>query len=151
MPNAQKMKSYVDRARSSVGLVRYKLGRGGFNAKYPYRVEWDQALCDCSGFASFVYQLSRKPKLTRWWWIETTNIYRDAMDKQKVFVRIKEPIPGCLVVYPDREGHEGHVGIVTQAYPLRVVDCTPAHGIAERLGSVFEKNHAIYCILKQDS
>lgn len=148
-PNPEAMKAKLARARSAVDQgITYKLGKGGVfpNAKLPSN-PFKQ--CDCSGFVAWVLGISRVPKPSRRWWIETTNIYRDAIGPQTVFARIPEPVPGCVVVFPDREGHEGHVGIVSQSYPLRVVDCG-SPGITERGGGYFERNHAIYCVLAQD-
>lgn len=139
--------------------VTYKLGRGGYNAKQPNNPAWDDLYSDCSGYLSWGLMLKRKRSDTFWakvlpWfnWIETTNIYRDATGPQKFFVRILTPVKGCVVVYPDRDGHEGHCGFVTkvgQGGMFEVADCKKV-GITKNDGAPFRKHHGIFCVLRQD-
>lgn len=147
------LNKYLNRARSAIGHeIRYGLGKGGNNPQSPLPDD-GTGRCDCSGFVAWVLGMSRKPKITRRWWIETTNIYRDATGPQKVFQRIKKAVPGCVIVFPDTNGHEGHVGIVSAVNEwgdaTMVVDCAK-RGITEQSDKYFERNHAIYCMLKQD-
>lgn len=148
-PKPQILAHWLRRADSAIdrGVV-YKLGRGGFNPKDP-RVEWDKGRCDCSGFISWVLQTRRAPKLIRMFWVETTAIWKDATTKQKSFVRIPAPVPGCLVVFPDRRGREGHIGIVSDVISrsvYRVIDCT-SKGITEHSGSYFMgRKETIFCV-----
>lgn len=148
------LESRLTRARSVIGQgIKYGLGQGGMNPDNPTPASptWK---CDCSGFVSWVLHMSRKPKVTRWWWIETTNVYKDATGRQKVFVKIDKPVPGCIVVYPDRSGHEGHIGIVSEIRKTGydVIDCSGSkNGIYEHSGAAFmTKANTIFCLLKQD-
>lgn len=148
------------RARSAVGRgIRYKLGEGGFRPldALPTRT----GLCDCSGFAAWVLGIDRwqgrhrKPWSSRIPWIETTAIVRDATGPQLLFVQLPEPVPGCLVVYGDRLGRQGHVGIVDNvrsATDFDVVDCASRRGdaIQRRDASLFLRRRAIYVTLGQD-
>lgn len=152
----------IARARSAIGLgITYRLGHGGFRPTVS--TPTTTSACDCSGFVAWVLELKRDRRNT-WWtkflpwkqsaWIETTNIYKDALSTNSVFVRLLTPEPGCIVVFPDSGGRQGHVGIVSAVRSFSdfdVVDCasrTPA--ISERSGSVFVQHSAIFCCLKQD-
>lgn len=132
--------------------VVYKLGRGGFNKRNPSNPGWDGGRSDCSGFVSWVLMIKRAPKLIRPFWIETTAIYQDAIGKQRTFKQIPNPIPGCVVVFPDRVGREGHIGIVSEVSNgavYHVVDCA-SKGITEHSGAYFVHHNAIFCVLKED-
>lgn len=160
--NNNTLRSRVARARSAIGKgTIYKLGLGGFdpNAAHPGQK------CDCSGFAAWCLRLSRKPKEERNWWIETTAIVRDALsdDPNGVFAKIDCPVPGCLVVYPDRKTEsrtvQGHVGIVSAVRSQKdfdIVDCSSfsyrehRDAIRERSGVFMPKKGAIFCTLRQD-
>lgn len=112
----KKLSGAVAKARRSLNTkIKYKLGHGGNNPTdiLPTRTGY----CDCSGATSHWYDLRRKPKQTRQWWFETTNIHNNAkgkLGKVKVFTEVKIPVPGCLVVYPDRAGKQGHMAILTE-------------------------------------
>ncbi len=152
----------VRRARSAAGqAIRYALGRGGFN---PRSALPDDGLgaCDCSGFVAWTLQLSRKPKASRPWWIETTQIVRDASGRQSVFVRLEQAVPGCLVVFPDRRVagvlRHGHAAVVTGVgATLTGVDCSSSsykefrEAILERRLSFMADNpRSVFCTLRQD-
>lgn len=143
---------YLSRARTAVGRgIRYGLGKGGNKPSSPLPDD-GTGRCDCSGFVAWVLGMSRRPKLTRPWWIETTRIFKDATGKQKVFVRLVNPVPGCVIVFPDSGGKEGHVGIVAtvdDGKAQTVVDCA-SKGITEQTAAYFHRHGAIYCALKQD-
>ena len=153
-PNQWIMRARLARARSAVGApIRYGLGRGGFDPTHPLPTK--DGRCDCSGFVAWVLGMSRKPKLTRPWWIESTNVWRDANGRQSVFVKLDGPVPGCVVVVPDKNGHEGHIGIYAGAdgrtRAPRVVDCSLGRdGIAEHRQHAFARSDAVYCVLRQD-
>jgi hypothetical protein len=176
-------KKRVQRAKSAVGLgIKYKLGKGGWHPKAPspdaitlsnYGLQ-----CDCSGFVAWVLMMRRDQiNAKKWWskllpWIETTMVYKDATGPQRVFVRLKEPEPGCLVVYGDSGKSQGHIAVVTEVElfygdainlhggkrirSIKVVDCSSGmsrstgEAIRERNGDFFLKNGAIFCCLKQD-
>jgi hypothetical protein len=155
----------IERARSAVekGIV-YRLGKGGFNSAND-SPGWDHGQCDCSGFVSWVLQTRRSPKKGRNFWIETTAIAHDVREGETMFVEC-DPQPGCLCVYGDSGGHQGHIGVVTSAtlngdrdvIALRGIDCSmgsyrqTGDAVQERdLTKVFGLNaRTIYCCLKQD-
>lgn len=155
--NQARLAARLVRARSALLRgVAYKLGRGGFNAKFPNEVGWDKGLADCSGYVSWVLMIARKPKLIRPFWIETTAVWNDARGKQRTFREIPEPVPGCIVVFPDFRSngrkHEGHIGIVSAVHERKmydVLDCT-SRGIREHSGAYFVSRSAIFCVLKED-
>lgn len=143
------------RARSALFRhTLYVLGKGGFNPTKEIDHE-----CDCSGFAAWLMEISRKPKLTRWWWIETTNIWRDATGKEKVFRQLRKPEVGCFIVYPDKHGRQGHIAMVSDVDTLggiKIIDCSSSNSrqgdaIKERSGNWMRAMpNAIYCCLAQD-
>jgi len=113
------------RALSATGKKTvYRLGKGGMDPRLPH----PGAECDCSGFASWVWDLSRhqgdkgKPWSPHIVWLATETIWADAKGKQRLFVPIASAEPGCAIVYPDRRKSQGHIGIVTRA-DLTGVDC----------------------------
>lgn len=142
----------IERARSAIGHgIRYRLGQGGWYPNDPLPTR--NGLCDCSGFVSWVLELGRAPKMTRWWWLETTAIWKDVTGKQKVFQKIDKPEPGCIVVFPDKNGHQGHIGLVSSVdgKMYDVIDCT-SRGIAEHPGSYFQsRSDAVFAFLREDS
>lgn len=151
----------VERARSRVGMrTVYDLGKGGFDPKAPT----PGSHCDCSGFVSWCISMSRnqgdkkKPWSKLFRWIETTAVFNDAANKQLVFVKLASPEPGCLVVYGDSNGHQGHIGVVTAVRSIRdfdVVDCSfgsyrrEGDAILERNGSFFRGKGGIFVTLKE--
>lgn len=153
--NTDTLAAYVARASSARTMkIRYRLGEGGFNPKSKSPASLF-GYCDCTGFVSWVIGLSRKPKKGRRWWISTSDIVRDACGPEKVFVRLSRPIKGCIAVYGDSGGHEGHAAIVTRVYPtgsIFVVDCSKSrNGVVERSGRMFTDNkNTIYCTLAQN-
>ena len=150
----------LDRAMTAVDKgITYQLGHGGFYPADPLPTR--DGTCDCSGFVAWVLGLSRKPKLLRPWWLETSAIWRDATGKRRVFVALDRPVMGCVVVYPDARGHQGHVGIYTGALAhdvhdhvaaVGVVDCSLGqNGIVDHLQSAFARRpDTVYCALRQD-
>jgi len=142
---------------------KYGLGQGGFDpgAEDPYS---DGGLCDCSGFYAWAIGLSRRPKPSRPFWIESTAVYQDATGPQKAFIELAVPIPGCGVVYPDRKvlgvHREGHMAIVASALPdesnFKTIDCRPSNvkrtgrAIAAGSGNWMLARGAIFVTLKQD-
>lgn len=135
----------------------YKLGRGGYNQDHP-SVNWDKERCDCSGFGSWVFMTRRRPKPGRDFWFETTAIYNDATGPQTVFVCIPEPVVGCMVVYGDSGGKQGHMGIVVAVGPdgeYDVIDCATRRGnraikLRTDAQKLFGKRGAIFVVLRQD-
>jgi hypothetical protein len=172
-----KLRDRVKRARTQVGCgAVYKLGRGGFNPGESFCWDWTQfgsisrKACDCSGFVAWCLGMRRDQiNARKWWskllpWIETTMVFRDATGPQHVFRLMPMPTPGCLVVYGDHAGHEGHIAIVTDAVidvnqrveRITVIDCSSGQSrrtgqaITERDGTFFLRSGAIFCALVED-
>ncbi len=149
----------IQRARSaSPRQVHYKLGKGGFDVNVPIGAE-----CDCSGYLAWVLWLKRDRRYTGWrrlmfWrrhpWLESSNIHKDAMTTKEAFVPLRVPEEGAIEVIPDRNGHEGHVRVVTQAVPYRVIDCSPSnernYGRAIVEHPAMPMVNSIWVCLKQD-
>lgn len=72
---------------------------------------------DCSGYVAWCLRMSRKVqhplyKKVNSGWFETTAIYKDGQTETGFFSPAAKVMPGCLVVYPDKGGTQGHIGIV---------------------------------------
>ncbi len=155
----QRLIGRVKRARTALKCeVRYGLGKGGMNPRASCPGD-DAGKCDCSGFVAWAIWLSRKPKVSRKWWIETTRIARDAKGRKSVFTQIREPRAGCLIVYGDKGGRQGHIGIVTEvdgSGRVTGIDCS--YGMSRKTGralherdlSWMRRRGAIYCVLTED-
>jgi cell wall-associated NlpC family hydrolase len=75
---------------------------------------------DCSGFVAWCFRMSRRVThplyvKTNGGWFETTALHRDGMDVSGLFRPLERARPGSLLVYPDRDGKDGHVGLVMEA------------------------------------
>jgi len=118
-------------------------------------VPWDVAngrkRCDCSGFAMWAWGLSRFQKPA---WYDTSRISADARFDGKLFEALAswdDLKPGDGLVWGDRHGKQGHVGIVVAVDPVRVVHCSrgnwlayePHDAIRETDAGVFERNGAL--------
>ena len=73
--------------------------------------------CDCSGFVSWALGTSRKTSNPDYvhmngGWIETTAVWHDIGSKHALFSPLAELRPGAVLVYPDSDGHQGHIAIV---------------------------------------
>ena len=115
------------RAQAAVAQgIHYKLGKGGMNPGSPTPAA--DGLCDCSGFVSWCLGMSRKTS-DRFYvnfnggWIETTAVWTDIGSPVGIFESIAKK-PGAVVVYPDANGHQGHIDIIVDA--THVVHCS--HG-----------------------
>jgi len=144
----------VEAADASDGTI-YDLGDGGFGW---LQAEVD-AECDCSGLIAHILGRSRKP--ARDWelggvcyWFSTDSIYADATKYGKLFRVIDKPVDGCIAVYPDHDGKQGHTGFIITAADMQGVDCSWSqyhrHGgdaITVRDLSFFKRNSAaIFCV-----
>jgi hypothetical protein len=100
----------------------YKLGAGG----YQWFPDFPSTKLDCSGFIASVLERSRKPQTDFPFWLSTDSIWNDCAGSQLLFAEIPEPISGCIIVYPDVGGKQGHVGIVTTVAGTNIagVDCS---------------------------
>ena len=114
------------RAQSVSGLKTvYKLGKGGFD---PAKAMTGS--CDCSGFVAWAIGIPRElpPKSNKW--LDTDAYYAGGKPvKAGLFsqIAIEDAEPGDLLVYPDKNGHQGHIGIVTQVdlkAPTYVIHCS---------------------------
>lgn len=113
------------RANAAAGQdIKYGLGKGGMNPGSPTPASDGQ--CDCSGFVSWCLGLSRQVseqfyKLFNGGWIETTAVWTDISSPVGMF-EIGTERPGAVIVYPDADGRQGHIGIIVE--PGRVVHCS---------------------------
>lgn len=144
----------VNRARSAVGGgCRYRLGKGGFNPTSP--VPWSKQFeCDCSGFISWALGVSRKTD-NPWYvqfnggWLETSAIVRDATSPFGIFTEVAryDALPGDVLVWGDRDGQQGHVGIVSGS--TSIIHCSKGNwtltqdAIRETGTHVFDTHKAI--------
>ena len=112
----------------------YDLGSGG----YEWLPDFPATESDCSGFIASVLGRSRKPQPDFPYWLSTDSIWTDCADKQRLFKEIVQPVEGCLVVYPDSGGRQGHVGIVTGVENdwIEGIDCSSS----TKGGAVTERN-----------
>lgn len=158
-----KLQGRCIRARGAVGRgTRYTLGQGGYSPMDPLPTRNGQ--CDCSGFVAWCIGMDRwqgrhkKPWKSLIPWIETTAIVKDAKGAQKLFTTIETPVPGCLVVYGDRFGKQGHVGIVdnvTSKTVFEVVHCSKGNdragdAIQRTSGALFVRAKTIFVVLNED-
>jgi hypothetical protein len=135
----------VSRARSATGKgTKYKLGYGGFdpNASHPAQ----NGLCDCSGFAAYCLGISRDQLNTPGYeerWIETTRVYGDAKGDHDLFRQVEKARPGDVIVYPDKAGKQGHIGIISAVTatgkPAKIIHCnaSTADAIVEESAKTF--------------
>lgn len=121
----------IDRARTALGLkIQYKLGKGG--VKPELSTPAPQGQCDCSGYVAWCLGISRVMKdpfykAANDGWFETTAIYKDILSSAGIFAEVSAPVPGCIAVYGDHGGNQGHIGIVTQVKNnkvQRVIHCS---------------------------
>lgn len=124
----------LQRALGCVGKgARYALGKGGMHAAAPAPFSQEME-CDCSGFVAWCLGVSRHtdhPWYQRFngGWLETTAIVRDAATPFGMFDLVPwvDAKLGHLLVYGDRDGSQGHVGVVSGVDsngPNRVVHCS---------------------------
>ena len=118
----------VRRGRSALSRnLRYGLGRGGYRPTAPHPDQ--EGFCDCTGFVAWALGISRDQGTAfPGRWIETSRMHRDAVSTRRYFTLLgwREALPGDLLLYPDSEDSEGHVGIITSVGPEgpeRVLHC----------------------------
>lgn len=112
----------LERARSGLGKrTKYVLGKGGINPVKPLTKE-----CDCSGFVAWAIGIPRELPPGSDHWLQTTTYWQgdgghfDPVPKG-------EAQPGDLYVYPDFNGKQGHMGIITSTkngVPEKVLHCS---------------------------
>ena len=79
-----------------------------------------EAKMDCSGFLAWCLRISRQVdhpryKMINGGWFETTAIHADVANSWGFFEQLDVPVVGGFVVYPDKNGHDGHVGVISSA------------------------------------
>lgn len=146
----------VARARGACGHgCDYKLGAGGMRPNDPQ--PWDEREgrkeCDCSGFAMWAWGMSRLQKPGgRDLWYDTSQIARDARYSGQLFELLdswESLRPGDGLVWGDRHGKQGHVGIVVATEPLAVAHCSRGNwtrtkdAIQETPSAIFADNGAL--------
>lgn len=108
----------IDRARSGLGKNTKYSSPG---ATPPLgAASWPDsgAKMDCSGFLAWCLRISRAVdhpmyKKINGGWFETTGIHADVEHSWGYFEQLDKPAVGSFVVYPDQNGHDGHIGLVT--------------------------------------
>lgn len=137
----------VERARHAVNSpITYKLGHGGLHPAddLPSR----DGMCDCSGFIAWLLGRDRRPQPDFRWWLSTDSIYDDAIGPQKLFTRVAFPMPGCIGVYPDHDGHQGHVALIVDPRTWTIIDCSHSqNGVREHVGRYWSSaKHVVWCL-----
>ena len=148
----------MDRARSAVGRPTiYKLGAGGREPS----LERPDVELDCSGFVAWALGIDRFlpndgiPHRSGEEWFECSNIFADARAGclYASQVSLHEALAGDVLVWPDGDGHQGHIGLVASCEdgfgPATVVHCSLGNyrergdAIQETDISLFKKHGAI--------
>ena len=108
----------LERAKSVLGQSTvYKLGKGNFSNANPQRPLGSEA--DCSGFVCWCLMRNRKTDHPFYvninqGWLDTLAIHKDIDSSVGYFDKLSKPTPGAIVVYPDKDGNEGHIGIIVE-------------------------------------
>lgn len=142
----------LERARSaSQAAVRYRLGEGGFHEDAPAPAR--NGNCDCSGFVCWALGLSRITRHPLYvafngGWINTDSIVHDAGRPTGYFERLRDPLPGCVIVYPKKGSGKpyGHIGIVShvaRGSVSTVIHCSAANFRATK-GAIQETGAAVF-------
>lgn len=155
----------VRRARSAIGKgTRYVLGAGGRDPLHPLP-GGDGGTCDCSGFVAWCYGIDRFlpgsrnkrspiPYYGKGEWFETSNIVADAKSPFGFVEEVEYDfaVLGDMLVWADRGGKQGHVGIIASLDhdgPKTVIHCSKGNftrtgdAIRETTPTVFLSNKAI--------
>lgn len=120
------VQAVLARAHVATGQgIRYGLGKGGMNPGSP--TPGSGGRCDCSGFVAWSLGFSRKLNEAFYrnfngGWFETTAVWTDIGSSVGILEALDKPRPGAIVVYPDHDGHEGHIGIMVDSD--HVVHCS---------------------------
>lgn len=87
--------------------------------------------CDCSGFVCWTLGIGRHPAPDVW--INTDSVWQDATGAGRQFKTIARAVPGCLVVYPQKDSgeHYGHIALVAEVSAdgraSRIVHCSASN------------------------
>ncbi len=123
--------------------------------RIPYQLEgtptWDphklpeaRTPGNCSVAACWALGVAIHQPLDRW--LNSPGIVADALEPGGLFAARPNAAPGCLVVYPWKDGRPGHVGMVTaveNGEPKLVLHCSPRNG---REDSVRETDADVFLI-----
>ena len=152
----------IARARSAIGHhCVYALGKGGMHPASP--TPWPAGLpnlgCDCSGFVAWCLGVSRMltkdhPHYPFGGWFETSALARDARSPFGFVAEVPwaEALPGDILVWGDGNGHQGHVGLVSEVDadgPAKVVHCSSGNwrragdAVQETDVDIFRRNGAL--------
>ncbi len=145
------------RARYASGKkIEYKLGKGGMKPKADLP-DAGSGQCDCSGYVAWCLGISRMTdnpfyQNANGGWIETTAVHKDILSNTGLFTQC-EAQPGCIVVYGDSNGGQGHIGLVTSVtitdgkkVASKVIHCSSGNwkrngdAILETVATVFTGN-----------
>lgn len=157
MPAPTTTAELLTRARTALTQdIRYRLGRGGRRPNDATPAQENQ--CDCSGYIAWCLgfdRFIRNPFYARIngeagsdrGWFETSAAHQDAQATTGILRQLSAPVPGAIAVYPDSNGREGHIGIVTQVRdgrPTHIIHCASSHparrAVQENAGTPFINN-----------
>jgi hypothetical protein len=107
--------------------MEHQLGKGGFKPALDAPAPASQ--CDCSGYIAWCLGIPRRVNdpfyiQNNGGWLETTGVYKDILSPYGFFKALDAPRIGCVVVYPNQNGHQGHIGLVTE---VKDQNPLPAH------------------------
>lgn len=139
----------IQRALSSCDKgIQYKLSHGGLHPSDPLPSR--DGFADCSGFVAWLIGRDRRPQKDWKWWLSTDSIYDDAIGPQQLFTRIAAPVAGCIGVYPDHGGHQGHVALIVDPKTWTIIDCSHSqNGIRQHVGKYWATTpNVIFCVPK---
>ncbi len=151
----QDIQNILNKAKSAIGKgIRYKLGSGGIDEKF--HLPTKNNMCDCSGFVSWIFGLSRKTSIPFYQkfggWIYTDSMVADINSTTGIFEKINLPEKGCIVVYGAGK-NIGHVGIVSEVENgkmKKVIHCSSGNdkkfndSIQETLPTVFDRADTVW-------
>ena len=105
----------MERAAACKGKgTEYKLGKGGMDPAKPF-----PAQCDCTGFTAYAIGIPRELPPGSGRWLDTDAYWGGGGGAKKaaghpLFTEVDKAnaAVGDLLVYPDHDGKQGHIGIV---------------------------------------
>ncbi|HEU4455412.1 MAG TPA: peptidoglycan-binding protein [Longimicrobium sp.] len=128
----------MQRAKGALGRKTvYKLGLGGMDPNAPLTRS-----CDCSGFVAWSIGIPRQLPPGKGGWLDTDAYWAGGKGvRPGLFTEVarSDAKPGDVYVYPDANGKQGHIGIITEvgpSGPTKIVHCSSGnwkrHGDAVR-------------------
>jgi hypothetical protein len=116
----------MNRAHSVLGQKTiYKLGKGGFDPTKPLTKE-----CDCSGFIAWAIGIPRELPPGSDKWLSTDEYWAGGKPTKPGLltqVQMNAAEIGDIIVYPDSNGHQGHIALVNQTtlgMPALIIHCS---------------------------